>query len=70
MERYNFDEVLDTLDDYGIILDMAGLDGISEFFCENDYTSHHRDFELFQAGDGSFMVNVGGEWHTTKKVLS
>ena len=69
MGKLNFDEVLDTLSEYGISLTSEALDDISFYFCDNDYSEHYRDFELFEQSDGLFLVSIAGVWHSTKEVL-
>lgn len=69
MEKLNFDDVLDTLGDYGIRISAQALDEISMYFCDNEYSSHRRNFELFQESDGTFLVNLIGTWHETTEVL-
>ena len=69
MGKSNFDDVLDRLDEFGIVLTGRSLDKISLYFSDNDYSSHYRDFELFEKVEGVYLVSIAGQWLTTKKVL-
>lgn len=63
------DYVLDCLDENGIRVTEESLEELGMYILNHEFTDHHRNFELFQQGDGRYLVNIEGHWYMTEELL-